>query len=85
MAEKKLIGSISHFYPKIAVAVVDLEDTLKVGDKILIERPSGSFEQVVDSMEIEHEKVEEAGAGQSIGLKISERTREGAKVYKVIE
>jgi len=85
MAEKKFIGSISHFYPKISVAVLDLEDTVKVGDKILIERASGSFEQVIDSMEIEHEKVQEAGAGQSIGLKINERTREGAKVYKVIE
>jgi len=85
MAEKRFVGNISHFYPKISVAVLDLEDTLKVGDKILIERPSGSFEQVVESMQIEHEEVQEAGAGQSIGLKVSEKTREGAKVYKVIE
>jgi len=83
--EKKLIGVISHFYPKISVAVIDLEDTLKVGDKISIERTSGSFEQTVESMEIEHEKVEEAGKGQSIGLQVTERTREGAKVYKIIE
>lgn len=83
--EKKLIGKISHFYPKISVAVVELEDTLKVGDKISIERESGSFEQTIDSMEIEHEKVQEAGAGQSIGLKVNEKTREGAKVYKIIE
>lgn len=83
--EKKLVGVISHFYPKISVAVIDLEDTLKVGDKISIERASGSFEQVVDSMEIEHEKVQKAGKGQSIGLEVTERTREGAKVYKIIE
>jgi translation elongation factor EF-1alpha len=85
MVEKKLVGSISHFYPKISVAVVDLENTLKVGDTISIERASGSFEQVVDSMEIEHEKVQEAEAGQSIGLKVNEKIREGAKVYKIIE
>ena len=85
MMEKKFIGVISHFYPKISVAVIDLEDTLKVGDKISIERASGSFEQTVDSMEIEHEKVQEAGKGQSIGLQITEKTREGAKVYKIIE
>jgi len=84
-SEKKLIGKISHFYPKISVAVVELEDTLKVGDRISIERASGSFEQTVDSMEIEHEKVQKAEAGQSIGLSVSERTREGAKVYKIIE
>lgn len=36
--DKKLIGMVSHFYPKISVAVVDLTDALKVGDKISIER-----------------------------------------------
>jgi translation elongation factor EF-1alpha len=85
MAEKKLVGNISHFFQKISVAVVDLEDTLKVGDKILIERPSSSFEQVVESMEIEHEQVQKAGKGQSIGLKVAESVREGAKVYKIME
>jgi putative protease len=85
MVEKKLIGKISHFYPKISVAVVDLEDTLRVGDKISIERETGSFEQSVDSIQIEHENIREAKKGQSIGLKINERTREGAKVFKIIE
>ena len=85
MVEKKMIGKISHFYPKISVAVVDLEDTLRVGDKILIERESGSLEQNVDSIQIEHENIREARKGQSIGLKVNERTREGAKVFKVIE
>jgi len=85
MMEKKLIGMISHFYPKISVAVVDLTDTLRVGDKISIERSSGTFEQVIESMQIEHENIREAKKGQSIGLKVNEVTREGAKVFKVIE
>ena len=85
MVEKRPIGKISHFYPKISVAVLDLDDTLRVGDKISIERESGTFEQVVDSMQIEHENVAEAKKGQSIGLKVVDKTREGAKVFKVIE
>ena len=85
MVEKKLIGKISHFYPKISVAVLDLDDTIRVGDRISIERETGSFEQTVDSMQIEHENVQEAKRGQSIGLKIADKTREGAKVFKVIE
>lgn len=85
MVEKKLIGKITHFYPKISVAVIELEDDLNVGDKILIQRGEGSFEQVVKSMQIEHENVDEAEAGQSIGLKVAEQTKEGAKVFKVIE
>lgn len=85
MVEKKLIGKIVHFYPKINVAVLDIEDTLKVGDKISIEREAGTFEQVVDSMQIEHKNIMEAKKGQSIGLKVIDKTREGAKVFKVIE
>jgi translation elongation factor EF-1alpha len=84
MVEKKFIGKIVHYYPKISVVVVDLEDTLKVGDKISIERESGSFEQVVESIQIEHKNIQEAKAGESIGLKVIEATREGAKVYKVM-
>jgi len=82
--QKKLIGKIAHFYPAISVAVVDLNDTLKVGDKILIERASGSFEQTVTSMQIEHKDVQMAKKGESIGLKVNEKTREGAKVYRVM-
>ena len=85
MVEKKLVGKIVHFYPKISVVVVELEDTLKVGDKISVERESGSFEQVVDSMQVEHKNIEEAKAGDAIGMKVTEPTREGAKVFKIIE
>jgi len=85
MVEKKLIGKITHFYPKIAVAIVELEDTLNVGDKISVERGEETFEQEVKSMQIEHENVDQAEAGQSIGLKVTGQTKEGAKVFKVIE
>jgi len=85
VVEKKLIGKIIHFYPKISVVVVELENSLKVGDKISIERESGSFEQVVESMQIEHENIQEAKAGDAIGLKVEQNTREGAKVFKLIE
>lgn len=85
MVEKKLVGKIVHFYPKISVAVLDLEDMLRVGDKISIEKESGSFEQVVESMQIEHQNISEAKKGQSIGLKVADKTREGAKVFKIIE
>jgi hypothetical protein len=34
-------------------------------------------------MEIEHEKVKEAKKGDSVGLKVSQKVREGYSVYKV--
>ncbi len=84
MEEKKPIGKVSHYYTEIGVAVIDLNDSLAVGDKISIEGASTKFTQTVDSMQIEHKDVKQATSGDSIGLKVVERVREGDKVYKVM-
>jgi len=83
--EKIRIGKISHFYGKISVAVIELDDTLNVGDTISIEGAETNFTQTVDSMQIEHENIETATKGQSIGLKMSDKVRENDVVYKIIE
>jgi putative protease len=82
--ELKEIGVVSHYYAKISVVVVELKDTIRIGDRILIRGDTTNFEQVVESMQIEHKNVESAGIGQSIGLKINERVREGDKVYRIL-
>jgi len=83
--EEKLqkIGEITHFFSKISVAVVELNEPLSVGDKIRIQGPTTDFEQTVQSMQIEHENVQTAKKGQSIGLKVNDRVREKDTVYKV--
>jgi len=81
--KEKLIGKVSHYFSNILVAVIELSDNLKVGDTIRIVGGDVDFNQVVESMEIEHEKVDKAKAGDSIGLKVSEKVHEGYKVYKV--
>jgi len=76
------VGHITHFFSKINVAVVELTAPLCVGDNILVKGPSTDFEQVVDSMQIEHKNIPKAEAGQSIGLKMAEHSRERDIVYK---
>ncbi len=78
------IGTVSHFFTKISVAVIELKAPLTVGDRILIKGSTTNLEQVVDSMQIEHKNVQKAQAGQSIGLKVKERVRANDTVYKVI-
>jgi len=82
--ELKEVGRVSHFFTKISVAVIELTSTLSVGDRILVKGPTTNFEQTVDSMQIEHENVKAAKAGQSIGLKVDERVRENDTVYKIL-
>ena len=81
--EGRKVGKVTHYFNKIGVAVVELTDTLKEGDKIRIKGSTTDFEQVVESMQIEHEQVKEATAGQSIGLKVKERVREGDEVFVI--
>jgi putative protease len=82
-SEGKLIGKITHYFGKIGVAVIELEDTLKVGDEIRIAGGETEFTQTVESMEVEHKKVNEAKAGEKVGLKVNQKVREGYRVYKL--
>lgn len=81
--EGKLIGRVTHYFSKIGVAVIELSDSLKVGETIRIIGGETDFEQTIDSMEAEHQKVQEAKTGESVGLKVSQKVREGYKVYKI--
>ncbi len=81
--EGKLIGKITHYFGNIGVAVIKLSDKLKVGDTIRIVGGETDFTQEVESMEIEHQKIQEAKKGDSVGLKVEQKVREGYKVYKV--
>ena len=76
------IGKITHFFSKISVAVIELKAPLSVGDTIVVKGPNTDFEQVVDSMQIEHNNIQRAEKGQSIGLKVSQRVRETDTVFK---
>ena len=85
LAEERLeqIGAIRHYYSKIGVAVIDLTARIAVGDTLRVKGATTDFRQKVDSMQIEHANVQNANAGQSIGLKVESKVREGDLVYKV--
>ena len=78
MADTKM-GEVTHFFDKISVAIVKLEKPLRKGDKIKI----GETEQTVDSMQVDRADIEEGEPGQEVGIKVSEKVREGVEVYKV--
>ena len=84
MAEEgKLIGKVTHYFGNIGVAVIDITDKLKVGDSIRLAGGETAFNQSVESIEVDHKKVEEAKKGDSVGLKVSQKVREGYRVYKL--
>jgi translation elongation factor EF-1alpha len=83
MAEEEEIGQVTDYFAKIGVAGIDLTGSLRVGDTIRIRGHTTDVEQAVDSMQIEHEQVQEAGPGDKVGIKLSDRCRNGDRVYRV--
>jgi len=77
------IGSVMTYYSHIGVAVIELAGNVKVaGDKIIFRGYTTDLEHVIDNMEIEHQSVQEAKAGDQIGIKVGGRVRKKDKVYK---
>lgn len=81
----KLIGQVTHFYNRIGVAVIILSDSVELGDQLHFLGRSTDFRQEMQSMQIEHESVSEAGKGQEIALKVERRVRNQDKVYKLTD
>ena len=81
MAEEQ-IGVISHYFNHLEVGIIELSAPLKVGETIRIQGAHDDFTQVVEAMQIEHEDVQEAKAGEAVGIKVSQKVHEHDKVYK---
>lgn len=83
MADLK-VAEVTHYYDKIKVAILELTSDIQVGDKIKFVRGGEDiFEQEVESMQVEHEKIEKAKKGDVIGLKVDQDVKEGAEVFKL--
>jgi translation elongation factor EF-1alpha len=82
---EEVIGTVSDFFAHPVVAAIELTGALKVGDKIRIKGHTTDLELNVDSMQIDNEPVQEAKAGDSIGVKVPEKVRDGDTVYKIVD
>ena len=82
---EKAIGKVSDFFARPVVAGIELTATLKLGDKIRIKGHTTDIEFTVGSMQIDNANVEQAKAGDSVGIKVSERVRRGDTIYKVTD
>ena len=85
MAEPTMeaIGRIDGYFAHVSVAIVELTAPLRVGERIYVKGHTSDFQQAVDSMQVDHQPVQEAAAGQSVGIKVTDRCRKHDVVYKL--
>lgn len=77
------IGQITHYFDHINVAVLSLTESLRVGDSVHILGHSTDFRQEVTSLQIEHQPVTEAKAGDDVAMKVIQRVHVHDKVFKL--
>ncbi len=83
MAERK-VGIVTHYYPRAHAAVIQMDrGKIRNGDTVHIKGLHDDLIERVSSIEIDHSKVPEARAGQSIGLEVVAPVHEGADVFVV--
>jgi putative protease len=78
------IGRVEKYYSRLGVAVVELTGgSLRLGDIIRVRGATTDLEQPVESMQIEHARVEQAEVGHRVGIQVLAKVRQHDVVYKV--
>lgn len=83
MASDQSIGKITHFYSHLGVGIIALTAPLKQGDTIHIKGHTTDFTQQVDSLQLNHQSVDEAKKGDEVGIKLDTKVRHGDTVSVV--
>lgn len=81
-AKRKIIGTVTHYFPKVRAAVVKLKAPLAIGDTVKIKGHTTDFTQSITSMQIDRVPINQAKKGQEIGLLVNSRVRQHDIVYK---
>jgi putative protease len=81
---EKNIGTVTHFYSRLSVAVLNLTDELRLGDQIRIKGHLTDLVMTVASLEVDHRKIESGGIGMEVALKVDGYVREGDEIFKVL-
>jgi putative protease len=76
------IGTVTHYFSHLSVAAVELDKPLRVGERIHIKGHRTDLVQTVDSMQVEHAPVEQAGSGDDVALHVDDHVREHDKIYR---
>lgn len=83
LAGEKRLGVIDDFYGHINVVAFTLEHPLSVGDRIHVRGHTTDLTQTVQSIQINHQNVSSAQAGDAVGIQANDKCRKGDYVYLI--
>lgn len=81
--EVKPIGEVTHYFGDLGVAVIKFSQSFKAGEKVSFKGATTDFEQVIESIQCDHQVVAGAKKGQEVGVKVKKKVRHGDKVFAI--
>ena len=78
---QKPIGTVTHFYGNIKVAIIKFKLATKVGAHIAIRGTHTDFKQKIASMQYDHQAIKLAKKGKEVGIKVAKKVHEGDEVF----
>jgi putative protease len=83
LSKEIFAGTVVNYYRAIGVASVKVTDYLEVGNLIHIKGHTTDFEQVIESIQLNHKPITKALKGQLVGIKVKEYIRKRDSVYRI--
>lgn len=75
---------MTHYFARPRAAIIRIETAeLRRGDTVHVRGHTTDFYQQVERLERNHASVERASAGEEIAVQLSQRVREGDRVYRL--
>ena len=75
------VGIVTHYFGHVNAAAITLKKPLKIGDTVHIKGHTTDLTVTISSMQIDHESVQTAKKGDSIGIGVPQKCREHDKVF----
>lgn len=78
------IGKVTHYFPKVRASAIMIErEGIRVGDVLYFKGHTTHFKQAVESLQVNHQAVSQAGPGDEVGIRVKRRTRERDLVFRL--
>jgi putative protease len=79
------IGRVTHYFNHLNVAVLNLKESLKLGDKVHILGHVTDLTERITSMQVNHHAVVWVRPGDDVAIAVNEPVREHDVVFRVVE
>jgi len=82
MSNRDAIGVVREYFRKPGVAAVQiLRGRVKIGDTVRFSGHTTDFAQRIESIQVNHQDISEAGEGDFVGILVTDKVRENDHMF----